>query len=344
MTGLRVVVVGGGAAGTLAAVHLLRRGGPGLSVTVVEPRETLGHGVAFGTPDPWHRLNVPAITMSGLPEDLDHFRAFAGCAPDDFPPRHVFGEYLGALLADAAAASPGAFEHVRARATRRPRRRRGCAAARRGARRRSGPRRRRRRARHGQRAAAAARVPRRGRRVGRPAVRRRPVGTRLARRHRIGGDGGDHRHGPHGARPRGIAAAQARGRPRHRALASRRDPACARGPVAAATVHARVHGRGVRRVRRPDRGGAGTLRRLSARLAPGARLDAADAPRAVAGDGRRDPPAVRPRASPGVGDPPLAARPGRRARRPGVGGRGPAGAAPGADRRRGGDGRPGCAC
>ena len=102
VTGLRVVVVGGGAAGTLAAVHLLRRGGSGLSVTVVEPRETLGHGVAFGTPDPWHRLNVPAITMSGLPEDLDHFRAFAGCAPDEFPARHVFGEYLGALLADAA--------------------------------------------------------------------------------------------------------------------------------------------------------------------------------------------------------------------------------------------------
>jgi uncharacterized NAD(P)/FAD-binding protein YdhS len=114
---MRVVVIGGGAAGTLVAVHLLRRGGSGMWVTVVEPRTTLGQGVAFGTPDPWHRLNVPAITMSGLPDDLDHFRAFAGCAPDDFPPRHVFGAYLGALLADAAAGSPAGFEHVRARAT-----------------------------------------------------------------------------------------------------------------------------------------------------------------------------------------------------------------------------------
>ncbi len=113
----RVVVIGGGASGTLTAVHLLRRGGAGLAVTVVEPRAELGRGVAFGTPDPWHRLNVPAITMSGLPEDPDHFRAFAGVAPEAFPPRHVLGEYLGTLLADAAVASPGELEHVRSRAT-----------------------------------------------------------------------------------------------------------------------------------------------------------------------------------------------------------------------------------
>ena len=117
MTGPRVVVIGGGASGTLVAVHLLRRAGAAVSVTVVEPRDVLGQGVAFGTPDPWHRLNVPAITMSGLPDDLDHFRTFAGCAPDDFPPRQVFGAYLGALLADAMGSSPAAFEHVRDRAT-----------------------------------------------------------------------------------------------------------------------------------------------------------------------------------------------------------------------------------
>jgi uncharacterized NAD(P)/FAD-binding protein YdhS len=114
----RVVVIGGGASGTLTAVHLLRRGGAGLAVTVVEPRDELGRGVAFATPDPWHRLNVPAITMSGLPDDPDHFRAFAGCAPEEFPARQVFGAYLGSLLADARAASRGALEHVRGRAAR----------------------------------------------------------------------------------------------------------------------------------------------------------------------------------------------------------------------------------
>jgi uncharacterized NAD(P)/FAD-binding protein YdhS len=116
MTGRRVVVIGGGASGTLVAVHLLRRAGPDLALTVVEPRAELGRGVAFGTPDPWHRLNVPAITMSGLPEDADHFRAFAGCAPDAFPARRVFGAYLGTLLADARTGSDAAFTHVQERA------------------------------------------------------------------------------------------------------------------------------------------------------------------------------------------------------------------------------------
>ena len=54
----RVVVVGGGASGALAATQLLRGGGAGLEVTVLEPRPELGLGAAFSTRDPWHRLNV----------------------------------------------------------------------------------------------------------------------------------------------------------------------------------------------------------------------------------------------------------------------------------------------
>ncbi|HKF85659.1 MAG TPA: FAD/NAD(P)-binding protein, partial [Candidatus Limnocylindrales bacterium] len=115
--GRRVVVVGGGASGTLTAIQLLRRATRDATILIVEPRERLGTGVAFGTSDPWHRLNVPAITMSGVPEDPDHFRAFAGCSPDTFPPRHVFGAYLGALLSEARAASPARFAHIRAHAT-----------------------------------------------------------------------------------------------------------------------------------------------------------------------------------------------------------------------------------
>src|SRR4051794_12049118 len=114
----RVVMIGGGAAGTLTAIHLLRRAPARVRVTVVEPRETMGQGVAFGTPDAWHRLNVPAITMTGVPDDPDGFRAFAGVAPDAFPPRRVFGEYLAALLRDARASSPATFDHVQGRAAR----------------------------------------------------------------------------------------------------------------------------------------------------------------------------------------------------------------------------------
>jgi uncharacterized NAD(P)/FAD-binding protein YdhS len=113
----RVVVIGGGASGTLTSVQLLRRGAPGLAVTVIEPRPVLGRGVAFGTADRWHRLNVPAVTMTGLPEAPDHFWRWAGVEPASFPPRATYGAYLQALLADAVAGSPVELEHRRARAT-----------------------------------------------------------------------------------------------------------------------------------------------------------------------------------------------------------------------------------
>jgi uncharacterized NAD(P)/FAD-binding protein YdhS len=110
-----VVVVGGGASGTLTAIQLLRRGGTGLAVTVLEPRAELGRGVAFGTLDPWHRLNVPAVTMTALSEDPDDFCRWAGVDPTSFPDRATYGRYLAARLASAREASPVAFEHRRAR-------------------------------------------------------------------------------------------------------------------------------------------------------------------------------------------------------------------------------------
>jgi uncharacterized NAD(P)/FAD-binding protein YdhS len=112
-----VVIVGGGASGTLTAIQLLRRGGPALAVTVVEPRAALGRGIAFGTPDPWHRLNVPAVTMSAFVEDPDHFWRWAGVPRDSFPDRATFGRYLGTLLDEARDGSAVAFEHTRSRVT-----------------------------------------------------------------------------------------------------------------------------------------------------------------------------------------------------------------------------------
>ena len=115
--GRRVVIVGGGASGTLVAIRLLHDGPAGFEVVVVEPRPELGLGAAFGTPDPWHRLNVPAVTMSGVPDDPDHFRRWADVPADAFPSRSTFGRYLQALLAEAEAASRGTLRHVRARAS-----------------------------------------------------------------------------------------------------------------------------------------------------------------------------------------------------------------------------------
>ncbi len=114
---VRVVIVGGGASGALVATQLLRRGGEGLDVVTVEPRAQVGLGQAFSATDPWHRLNVPAITMSGLPDDPDHFRRWADVPATSFPSRAVYGRYLGALLAEAVAGSRARYRHDRTLAT-----------------------------------------------------------------------------------------------------------------------------------------------------------------------------------------------------------------------------------
>jgi uncharacterized NAD(P)/FAD-binding protein YdhS len=107
-----IAVVGGGASGVLAAVHLLRDAPVRVRVVLIEPRAELGGGVAFGTEDPNHLLNVRASSLSALPEEPDHFAAWAhrrfGAGCQSFLPRAWYGEYLRSLLEPV--------EHVPARA------------------------------------------------------------------------------------------------------------------------------------------------------------------------------------------------------------------------------------
>src|SRR5215207_7166212 len=107
----RVVVIGAGAAGTLTAIHLLRTAGrrsTGLDVVLLDPADRWGRGVAFGTPDEQHLLNVPSSGMSALPEDPAHFvrwqsRQGSGAEgdPTSFVPRRQFALYLDDTLGDA---------------------------------------------------------------------------------------------------------------------------------------------------------------------------------------------------------------------------------------------------
>lgn len=108
-----VLVVGGGASGVMLAVHLLRRGGADLRVTIVEKRPQLGRGIAYGTREPDHRLNVRATNMSALADEPGHFVEWLkaqGVASSDFTgvyaPRAVYGEYLEATLRELDAPSP----------------------------------------------------------------------------------------------------------------------------------------------------------------------------------------------------------------------------------------------
>src|SRR5690606_40841097 len=91
-----VAIVGGGAAGTLAAIHLLRQARPGSRIAVYEPSPRPGEGVAYSTRRREHLLNVPAGRMSALPDGPADFLpwpagregyAGAGDLPRCHPPR-----------------------------------------------------------------------------------------------------------------------------------------------------------------------------------------------------------------------------------------------------------------
>src|SRR4051812_5528298 len=112
----RVAVIGAGASGTLTAIQLLRaarRAGHSLTVHLID-RCDHGRGVAYGTQDSRHRLNVPAARVTAIAGDPDHFvrrsaangRAVTG---HEFVERGWYGRYLREALAhERAGAAPTA--------------------------------------------------------------------------------------------------------------------------------------------------------------------------------------------------------------------------------------------
>ncbi|GAA4379057.1 FAD/NAD(P)-binding protein [Nocardioides caricicola] len=102
-----IAIVGGGASGVLTAFQLLARPDEALSVTVHEATGVLGRGIAYGTSDPRHLLNVRARHMSAyadVPSDLLDWTVRAGRDPDPlgFLPRMEYAHYLQDTLADVA--------------------------------------------------------------------------------------------------------------------------------------------------------------------------------------------------------------------------------------------------
>ena len=111
---LDVAIIGGGAAGVLAAIHLLRASDARIRLCIVEPRALAGDGAAYSTRDPAHLLNVPAGGMSAFGDDPAHFVRHLQSADstplDDggdiarwYVPRLGYGDYLRATLSGFAA-------------------------------------------------------------------------------------------------------------------------------------------------------------------------------------------------------------------------------------------------
>ena len=99
------MIVGGACSGVFAALHLQRQSDRNLCVHLVDSSGTFGEGVAYGTTDEHHLLNVPAIGLSAVPDKPDDFLEFARdqwameVSPSDFLPRHLFAAYLKNHLA-----------------------------------------------------------------------------------------------------------------------------------------------------------------------------------------------------------------------------------------------------
>jgi uncharacterized NAD(P)/FAD-binding protein YdhS/glyoxylase-like metal-dependent hydrolase (beta-lactamase superfamily II)/rhodanese-related sulfurtransferase len=104
-----VAVVGAGASGTLAAIHLLADAtNAAVRVVLLSDSGTLGRGVAYGTPDPSHLLNVPAGSMSAFPDDPDDFVHWLEGwgyreTQDQLVERRLYGAYLEDRLHSVAA-------------------------------------------------------------------------------------------------------------------------------------------------------------------------------------------------------------------------------------------------
>lgn len=109
---LKLVICGGGASAVLLLAALRSRVAAALDVTVIEPREALGLGVAYSTSCPLHLLNTRARNMSANddPDDFfnwlrrKHARRPLNWTRNCFAPRRLYGEYLQSRLLEARSA------------------------------------------------------------------------------------------------------------------------------------------------------------------------------------------------------------------------------------------------
>jgi uncharacterized NAD(P)/FAD-binding protein YdhS len=112
-----VAIVGGGFCGAMLAVHLSRRSESSRSIVLIERSGAVARGLAYGTTEPDHLLNVAADRMSAFPDDPDHFERWLGATAFDkeliaetacgvFAARMLYGRYLEGVFQEACRA-PG---------------------------------------------------------------------------------------------------------------------------------------------------------------------------------------------------------------------------------------------
>ncbi|WP_299565544.1 FAD/NAD(P)-binding protein [uncultured Sulfitobacter sp.] len=69
----RIAIIGGGFTGTAVAIRLCASAPTPLNITIIEPRQELGGGLAYGGNDPDHRVNGTHELLVLFPDDIGHF-------------------------------------------------------------------------------------------------------------------------------------------------------------------------------------------------------------------------------------------------------------------------------
>jgi uncharacterized NAD(P)/FAD-binding protein YdhS len=107
-----VAIIGGGFSGTAVAIQLARQGFKDALVYLIERRDEVGKGIAYGTSHLDHLLNVRAKGMSVLPDNAGHFVEWLNDLlpgqydPEDFVPRAIYGQYVGSAFDEAVLFGP----------------------------------------------------------------------------------------------------------------------------------------------------------------------------------------------------------------------------------------------
>jgi uncharacterized NAD(P)/FAD-binding protein YdhS len=102
-----VAIVGGGFSGAVLAARLaVDKNGPPLKILLIDRTGRFGRGVAYGTTNPRHLLNVSAGQMSAYAESPNHFVNWAklrvhGIDAGSYIGRSLYGDYVASVLDDA---------------------------------------------------------------------------------------------------------------------------------------------------------------------------------------------------------------------------------------------------
>jgi len=96
-----IVIIGGGAAGAWMLLRLLQQGHK--SIDIIEPRASLGRGLAYSARFDKHLLNVTTPKMDTFAEADDPLFEpwLAGRADHEYAPRRLYGEFLTEAVSKA---------------------------------------------------------------------------------------------------------------------------------------------------------------------------------------------------------------------------------------------------